>query len=106
MWKPQPRIVSTLPGRLELEHIEDMIDGMAIQPDFGYNNTVFQKDMGQRSAWFLLWDFVNNEGKYERVDNFIEARQMEKQEEADAAKKSNAKGARDRETALSARMSN
>ena len=40
-WKPAPRIVSTLPGRLELEHIEETIENMATQPDFGYNNTMF-----------------------------------------------------------------
>lgn len=30
IWKPAPRIVSSLPGRLELEHIEETIDGMTV----------------------------------------------------------------------------
>jgi hypothetical protein len=43
-WQPRPRVRSTVTGRLELEHIEDMLDTMRVKPDFGYNTQAIVED--------------------------------------------------------------
>jgi hypothetical protein len=70
--KPKVKIKSTFTKRLELEHIEEAIAGMSIIPDFGFENNVMDKE--DCRGWNLFRDFVTAEYKYERLENYIEAR--------------------------------
>ena len=79
------RIESNLIKRMELEHIEDMIDSMSVIPDFGYETgrfDIFQyfKDQeylekGQEPVgWHLFWEYINNAERFERLSNFVQMR--------------------------------
>ena len=59
------KIKSTFSKRLELEHIEEAINGMAIIPDFGFENNVMDKE--DCRGWDLFRDFVTADYKYERL---------------------------------------
>ena len=41
--KPIAKIISKYSKRLELDHIEQVVEGMAVIPDFGFNITHFAK---------------------------------------------------------------
>lgn len=55
-----------------MEHIEEAIAGMAIIPDFGFENNVMDKE--DCRGWDLFRDFITADYKYERLENYIEAR--------------------------------
>lgn len=45
-----------------------------ILPDFGFDlENIDQKD---RRGWDLIYDFVRNKYKFERLENYVEARQI------------------------------
>jgi hypothetical protein len=68
------KIQSSLVKRLELEHIEDIIEGLSIVPDFGFPLLIYEQEF---RGWELLRDHIQNGSKFERVNNFIEAKKYE-----------------------------
>lgn len=66
--------------RQELQHIEKMIEGKSILPDFGFNQTMIEWPE-QYKGWDLLIDFIQESHKYERIRNFISVRQKMKLEQ-------------------------
>jgi hypothetical protein len=56
--------------RLELEHIEEVIDSLCVLPDFGYPGMLLDTDF---KGWDHFRDLIQYGGKYERVINYIEA---------------------------------
>ena len=63
-------IASKFSKRLELDHIEQMIEGMATVPDFGFDTTPFIKN-NSHQGWGILRDFFQRQHKYERVENYL-----------------------------------
>ena len=63
-------------GRLEIEHIEEIIDRKTSLPDFGYNAINFEDK--ENVSWGLFWEFINSNDKFERVENFISMRLEQK----------------------------
>ena len=67
IFNPKIPIVSTFQKRLELSHIEEMIEQLQGFPDFGYSANNISKDEIKLNGWNLLRDFLINKGKYERL---------------------------------------
>jgi hypothetical protein len=65
--------------RLELEHIQESIETLQQVPDFGY--PIMLKDNDDESnymrTWDLFLDLIQHGTKYERVENFIQAKHYE-----------------------------
>mmetsp|Transcript_34468 Transcript_34468/g.52748 ORF Transcript_34468/g.52748 Transcript_34468/m.52748 type:complete len:152 (-) Transcript_34468:105-560(-) len=74
--KPKSNITTKFSKRLELDHIEEMIQGMAVIPDFGFDHQQIQRDQSI-SGWELLRDFFLSDNKYERLENYIQACSLE-----------------------------
>ena len=65
--------------RLELEHIQESIETLQQVPDFGY--PIMLKDNDDEGnymrTWDLFLDLIQHGTKYERVENFIQAKHYE-----------------------------
>jgi hypothetical protein len=72
------RIQSSLIKRLELEHIETAIESLSMVPDFGYPILLYELEF---SGWDLLRDLIQNGSKFERVNNYIESKKYELEQE-------------------------
>ena len=61
-YKPMPKVKSRIAGRLEIEHIEEVMDSLSCLPDFGFNNMIFNEDdeQAKNAGWSILWDFINS----------------------------------------------
>lgn len=72
---PRPRIKSTVAGRLELEHITNMVESNEIKPDFGFQNilTSYEK-LRDTSGWIMIWDYIKSNEKFERLENYVAMR--------------------------------
>lgn len=64
-------IVSSYMKRLELSHIENMIESLDVYPDFGYNSGIIQLNETRFQGWSLFKDYVITNSKYERLANYI-----------------------------------
>jgi hypothetical protein len=73
------RIESDLIKRLELDHIEEMIDGMSVHPDFGFPYIGSYEEGADTKGWRIVKDFVEAGYKYERLENFIKAVHLERE---------------------------
>ena len=57
---------------MELNHIDDMIRSLSIIPDFGYESALIDhSDNKKKVGWSLFKDYVVNDLKYERLNNYI-----------------------------------
>ena len=72
------RFSSSYINRLEIDHIENLIENTAIVPDFGFNPCV--KIAKDETGWGRVSEIMNNIGKYERVQNYVEAKQFKSHE--------------------------
>lgn len=50
-----------------------MIEQLKGFPDFGYSVNNITKDETQFNGWSLIKDFMINKGKYERLENYLDA---------------------------------
>ena len=83
VWKASPKIESHLSKRLEVEHIDEVIEQMTTLPDFGYDTEQYtSKNVG----WNMFWELLTAKGKYERVENYIQMKQLHKQQKEDEEK--------------------
>ena len=74
--------MSKFSKRLELDHIEQAIDSMSSNPDFGFSNINFIDDSSQNhgdNGWELMMDFFQASSKYERLENYIQAQALDKE---------------------------
>lgn len=62
-------IASKQQKKLELEHIENSIESMSQVPDFGYN--IISSTSDGKPQWRMLYEFLHNMDKYERLQNYI-----------------------------------
>ncbi len=68
--------------RLELQHIENMVESLDTYPDFGYDSGIVQHDEAKFQGWAFIKDYVTKNNKYERLNNYIAAQvQFKKDEE-------------------------
>jgi ribosomal protein RSM22 (predicted rRNA methylase) len=65
------KIESKLIKRIELDHIQNQIDSLSIIPDFGFSVML---ERSTQNGWDILRDFLMSEGKFERLENYIEMR--------------------------------
>lgn len=83
MKSPKAKIGSDPISRLEVEHIENMIRGMTVIPDFGFpidGDLIFQDEQEDLDSsqelikgWQTLKDLIVNDFKYERFENYVQA---------------------------------
>lgn len=74
------KIASKYIKRIDLRHIEDLIENNhfhSVVPDFGFDNNILGE--GKAEGWRLFLDFVSNHYKYERLENYVSARQHERE---------------------------
>lgn len=55
------------------------MESMRNVPDFGYDMIELEQGMQKQKAWDLLWQFIQNSSKYERLENYIQMRFIEMQ---------------------------
>ena len=56
---------------MEIEHIMEAIESLDCIPDFGFELHVEDKEI---FGWNKIWDHCSNRSKYERFNNFLDAR--------------------------------
>lgn len=76
--KPKIPIKGSAVKFSELSRIEDQIDRMTVQPDFGYEKN--SQDFRGVTGWRLFYDYVSKEPKYMKLQNFIHNRNIEEKE--------------------------
>lgn len=68
------KIVTNVMKRMEIEHIEEAMETMSHEPDFGFNNFTEENEIG----WDLFLLLIQRSDKFERVQNYIHMRLYEK----------------------------
>ena len=64
-------ITSNYMKRLEIQHIGNLIAELHTIPDFGYEADIPQENF---EGWKNLQNYIANSSKYERLQNFVQAR--------------------------------
>jgi hypothetical protein len=84
------RIQSSFIKRLELEHLENVVESLNIVPDFGFPVLLYDEEF---KGWELFRDHIQNSDKFERVNNYIDSKKYkiemelkQKQSEMEKAK--------------------
>lgn len=76
--RQQEQIKSKYTLRLMIDHLDELLSDWQLRqqvfPDFGFNNHMNIQNRTTK-GWKLIYQYITNKHQFERVDNYVQARQ-------------------------------